>query len=198
MNLNELKTLLVRHMTFAEFQALNARRCEQAFKHYKGATEWPIQNWVLAVCGEAGEAANLVKKVLRGDLSLDAARESLLKELADIMTYCDAAITNLGGDTGQVVMDKFEEVNKRVGWTDPGVPPSREYDALKTVTLANHQWETIALALHGRNLSKTRQEMTTRDEDERGSHRDAALEAASTCDEIARQAGLEDCFKCPR
>jgi NTP pyrophosphatase (non-canonical NTP hydrolase) len=198
MNLNELKTLLVRHMTFAQFQAMNARRCEQAFKHYKGATEWPIQNWVLAICGEAGEAANLVKKVLRGDLSLDHARESLLKELADIMTYCDVAITILGGETGQVINDKFEEVNKRVGWIDidASLAPPSDFDELRTVTLTDYHWRIIALALKSRKSSKTRQEMTTTDEDERCSYRDDAQFAAETCNEVARQVPLEDCFKC--
>lgn len=102
-------------LTFQEFQALNKRRCEEAF-HRVGDDIWPIQNWMLAIAGETGEACNLMKKVLRGDFTIDAARPELLKECADIICYTDLAITHLQADTGETVMAKFNEVSRRVGW----------------------------------------------------------------------------------
>ena len=103
-------------MTFREFQRRNNRRCHEAF-HMGGANGWPLENWALALAGEAGEFCNLVKKVLRGDFLLEEARKHLLHELADVMTYADLAITKLGGDSGQVLQEKFDLVSDRVGYT---------------------------------------------------------------------------------
>lgn len=105
-------------LTFREFQLMNQLRCEEAFGHavaFDNET-WPLQNWALAIAGEAGELANVVKKVLRGDHTVAEAREDILREAADVMTYCDLLITSLYADTGETVMAKFREVSKRVGW----------------------------------------------------------------------------------
>ena len=193
----ELKPLALVHLTFAEFQTLNARRCEQAF--HPNGDKWPIQNWCLAIAGECGEAlevafisqewfesaqfielfkeladiiiycdstvsslggdtaewmnmptfheangnrrnfyelpssmslphqiagvamragrlCNLVKKVIRGDFSLESKRDTILESLTDIIAYCLYLIRSHGGDPGQVVMDKFDEVSTRIGW----------------------------------------------------------------------------------
>ena len=61
-------------LTFAEFQAMNKARCEGGFLHPVAWNEpsWPLQNWCLAVAGEAGELCNLVKKCLRGDFTVPA------------------------------------------------------------------------------------------------------------------------------
>lgn len=50
----------------------------------------------LALCGEAGELANIVKKHWRGDGQLGAAA---LDEVADIVTYAAILYCALGGDT---------------------------------------------------------------------------------------------------
>lgn len=100
-------------MTFDKFQAHNRERCETKF-HNK-TDWWPIELWCLAIAGEAGEACNIAKKVVRGDFTLEVAREALLKELADILTYVDLAITTLGARTEDVLIQKFNEVSRRVG-----------------------------------------------------------------------------------
>jgi NTP pyrophosphatase (non-canonical NTP hydrolase) len=41
----------------------------------------------LALAGEAGEYANILKKVVRGDMTLQEAMPSLADELADVFTY---------------------------------------------------------------------------------------------------------------
>jgi NTP pyrophosphatase (non-canonical NTP hydrolase) len=103
----------VSDLTFARFQKLNAARCAAAF-HPVDA--WPIQNWALAIAGEAGELCNRVKKVIRGDYTLAEQREEILKELADVITYCDLAVSHLNADTATILMAKFDEVSARVGW----------------------------------------------------------------------------------
>lgn len=104
--------------TFKEFQKLNARRCNEAFEH--GVGDWPVQNWALAIAGEAGELCNLVKKVLRGDYSLEEKRQDILREVADVMTYCDLLMSHLHAETHDELMRKFNEVSARVGWSDGG------------------------------------------------------------------------------
>ncbi len=105
-------------MKFDDFQKVNQDRCDEFF-HPKDP--WPIQNWALAIAGESGEMCNLVKKVIRGDFQLEEKRIEILKELADIIIYCDLAITHLGGQTGDVVKDKFNEVSDRIGWRGPRI-----------------------------------------------------------------------------
>lgn len=102
-------------LTFADFQALNRRRCNDVF-HPEGEW-WPIELWSLAIAGEAGELCNLVKKVIRGDFTLEEKRAAILDEIADVITYCDLAVTLLGADTGEILMSKFDAVSSRSGWT---------------------------------------------------------------------------------
>ncbi len=101
-------------MTFEEFQALNRKRCNESF--HKDGDWWPIQNWSLAIAGEAGELCNLVKKVIRGDFPLEQVRQEILHEIADVMIYCDLAMTCLEADTGEEIMRKFDIVSERIGW----------------------------------------------------------------------------------
>lgn len=100
-------------LMFREFQEMNRTRCDEAFHPTK---EWPIQNWALAIAGEAGELCNLVKKVIRGDFTLEEKRQEILEEIADVMTYCDLAMTHLDADTATELMAKFDKVSARIGY----------------------------------------------------------------------------------
>lgn len=104
--------------SFAEFQEMNRLRCEEGFGHAVAWDEpsWPLQNWALAIAGEAGELCNLVKKCLRGDFTVTEKRGEILNELADVMTYCDLAISALGASTSEALWEKFAMVSKRIGW----------------------------------------------------------------------------------
>lgn len=113
-----------RDLTFKTFQALNRKRCNEAF--HKDGEWWPVQNWALAIAGEAGELCNLVKKVIRGDFSLEDKRQEILYEVADVMAYCDLLVTTLGGDTGEEVMRKFDIVSERIGWMPLPAQPTEE------------------------------------------------------------------------
>lgn len=112
-------------MTFAVLRAANVARLPR-FKNKKGepahsqpdGSDWVLSTWCNAVLGELGELANLIKKVERGDLTLEEARAKLAKECADVATYLDILAFRLGVDLGQVVIDKFNEVSRRV---DAGV-----------------------------------------------------------------------------
>lgn len=109
-------------LTFDDLREANKRRLPQ-FKNRKGepahskpdGSDWKLSAWCNAVCGELGETANLVKKIERGDLSLDEARAELAKEIADVQTYLDILAFRAGIDLGAATVEKFNEVSERVG-----------------------------------------------------------------------------------
>lgn len=111
-------------LTFNTLRGANTARLPQ-FKNSKGepahsepdGSDCKLSAWCNAVTGELGEAANIIKKIERGDLSLDEARPSLAKEFADIVTYLDILAMRAGVDLGKATMDKFNEVSERVGST---------------------------------------------------------------------------------
>jgi len=108
-------------LTFDDLRQANIARLP-TFKNSKGlpahsepdGSDWSLNDWCTAVTGEVGEAANILKKIRRGDVSLDEARPSLAKELADAQTYLDILAFRAGIDLGQATIDKFNEVSERV------------------------------------------------------------------------------------
>lgn len=92
------------------------------FKNAKGepahsqpdGSDWALSTWCNAVLGELGELANLIKKIERGDCTLEEKRLEVGKELADVLTYLDILAFRCGVDLGQATIDKFNEVSLRV------------------------------------------------------------------------------------
>jgi NTP pyrophosphatase (non-canonical NTP hydrolase) len=124
-------------MTGLKFKTLreaNLRRLPE-FKNAQGlpahsepdGSDWSLGDWMLAVQGELGEAANILKKIKRGDYSLDTVvktnhdnsivtvRDLLAKEYADVQTYLDILAFRSGVDLGKATIQKFNEVSARVG-----------------------------------------------------------------------------------
>lgn len=65
----------------------------------------------LAICGEAGELANLVKKLWRGD---DVDRDLIRDEIADIRIYLEHLSRHLDLDLDKVCERKLDEVHERL------------------------------------------------------------------------------------
>ena len=80
-----------------------------------GISGWSLPEWMCALAGEVGEAANIIKKIRRGDFTLDEARGDLAKELADIQVYLSLTAEAAGIDLSRATVEKFNEVSKRVG-----------------------------------------------------------------------------------
>lgn len=98
-------------------------------------SDWLLSAWSNAGVGELGElaealldlmmfttlakhfgrAANLIKKVERGDRTLDEKRGELAKEFADVQTYLDILAYRSGIDLGAATVEKWNEVSQRVG-----------------------------------------------------------------------------------
>lgn len=111
-------------MRFDEVQAANESRARRW--HPDGLDSWSHLEWAGAMCGEAGEAANVAKKLKRigdGIVGTDAAeRDALLaaygEEVADTVTYAFCAASAAGVDLGEAVRRKFNAVSERLGFPE--------------------------------------------------------------------------------
>lgn len=69
----------------------------------------------LSLCGEAGEVANKVKKVLRGDRPLtEDVRHDLIKELGGAFWYLSMLAMELGYTLEQVAQLNLDTINNRI------------------------------------------------------------------------------------
>lgn len=68
-------------------------------------------NSVMGLCGEAGEAIDIVKKWLAQGHALD--RDALIKELGDVAWYLAEAATALDVSLNQVLEGNIEKLKKR-------------------------------------------------------------------------------------
>lgn len=104
-------------MKISEFQEANRIRSER----FPGTSrEWSALEWAGAMCGEAGEAANIAKKMRRGIevTSDDDLRAALGRELADVVTYAALLAHYQGIDLEAACREKFNEVSIQRGLPD--------------------------------------------------------------------------------
>src|SRR5690348_2144094 len=67
----------------------------------------------LGVCGEAGEFANKVKKIIRGDKTIEFQRGDLISEIGDVLWYISEAAANLGVSLEFVAEKNLEKLAAR-------------------------------------------------------------------------------------
>ena len=123
-------------LTFSQLRAANIARLK-LFKNSAGETahfyadgsDWSINDWLVAITGELGEACNLAKKLRRGDFDKAdavpadvAAKEGvktygewLANELADVQIYLDILVYQFRLDLGEIVRRKFNKTSERIG-----------------------------------------------------------------------------------
>lgn len=90
-------------------------------EYQKGALEtavYPEQYRViypaLGLAGEAGEVADKVKKVLRGDGPLDEERrKAIALEIGDVLWYCATLSIDLGYDLEDIGKMNYEKLQSR-------------------------------------------------------------------------------------
>ena len=68
--------------------------------------------WGLAICGEAGELANMLKKEARGTHCFSVSE--IGEELADIFIYMAIFASRRGVDLEEAVRGKMAEVDRRI------------------------------------------------------------------------------------
>ena len=78
-----------------------AAQCIEDSKHYFPEAAKSLAHHVLALCGETGELANLVKKIERGDHTVEQDFARLEDEVADVFIYLMCITGLLGIDLGR-------------------------------------------------------------------------------------------------
>lgn len=112
--------------TFHELRLQNLARCERWHKGGILDPSWTGADWSNAMCGEAGEAANVVKKLRRidtgaaniGDPPKIELVNMLANELGDVIAYADLLAAKYGIDLGLAVAWKFNIVSERHGFPE--------------------------------------------------------------------------------
>jgi len=116
------------------FDALREANASRVERWHEGADEWTGADWSNAMCGEAGEAANVVKKLRRHETrirgtfgegsalyntpSVGELLAKLAGEIADAVTYADLLAHKYGIDLGAAVVDKFNRVSEEQGFPE--------------------------------------------------------------------------------
>jgi len=99
-------------LNLSELRAANAARMTSP-ELYRSCAEWNEADWALSLCGEVGELANMIKKVRRGDISVDD--PAIGEELADVLVYLDILSYYLGFDLSLETIAKFNKTSDKVG-----------------------------------------------------------------------------------
>jgi NTP pyrophosphatase (non-canonical NTP hydrolase) len=128
-------------LTFDVLREANTRRLP-LFKNRKGepahsepdGSDWLFSAWANAAAGEFGEVAealldfmiftkvahhlgkgsDLIKKIERGDVTVEEKRDALADELADVVTYLDILAMRAGINLGEATIRKWNVVSERV------------------------------------------------------------------------------------
>lgn len=110
-------------LTFEALRAANIARCKKW--HPGGVADWSLSDWMTATAGELGEAANVIKKLNRvrdglvgNKETLEELQRALAYELADTLIYLDLVAAAAGVDLGRAVIEKFNIVSERNGFSD--------------------------------------------------------------------------------
>ncbi|HSV26219.1 MAG TPA: MazG-like family protein [Xanthobacteraceae bacterium] len=109
--------------SFKEFSRANLKRCESAkgFKH--SLYKWDVNKWFVAIMGELGEAANVVKKLNReedgivGNKQTDVELQLKLRhEMADAFIYLDLTAQRLGFNIFDAAVEVFDNKSAEIGY----------------------------------------------------------------------------------
>jgi NTP pyrophosphatase (non-canonical NTP hydrolase) len=124
-------------MTFGQFSQANRERCEssQGFNHPLGG--WSTSDWMTALVGEIGEAANVVKKLNRvrdgvpgNKVPAAALRDQLRRELGDVFVYLDLMAQSLGFSIADAAVEVFNVKSAAIGYKKPLTEVTDEIERL--------------------------------------------------------------------
>jgi NTP pyrophosphatase (non-canonical NTP hydrolase) len=107
---------------FSEFSRISRTRCESPTGFNHQLDSWSLSDWMTAILGELGEAANIVKKLNRirdgipgNNKSQDELLSDLKDELADTFIYLDLVVQSQGFNLEEIVRDKFNRTSRKLG-----------------------------------------------------------------------------------
>lgn len=93
----------------AEFKAYQ----QEAIKTRMAGTERSLTYSALGLAGEAGELANKVKKILRGDPNRDELIEGVKSEMGDVLWYLAALCDDLGVSLEDIASENIKKIRSR-------------------------------------------------------------------------------------
>ena len=109
------------------FSAVNRQRCESPAGFNHALYSWSLSDWMTAVTGELGEAANVAKKLNRvrdgipgNTQTEDELRAALWEEVADVFIYLDLLAQSEGFDLEAAALEKFAETSRKIGYDAAG------------------------------------------------------------------------------
>ncbi len=73
-----------------------------------------ITLWALGVTGEAGEVAENVKRVVRGDCQLSEIKEPLKKEIGDVLWYLAQLATEFDLSLDEIAQTNLRKIRSRL------------------------------------------------------------------------------------
>ena len=73
-----------------------------------------LEHLLIAILGELGEAANIVKKISRGDMLLSEVREKISEEIIDILIYVIKLTYQMDIDVEKALNNKIKKNEKRL------------------------------------------------------------------------------------
>lgn len=110
-------------MTFGEFSQANRERSESPKGFNHPLHGWSTSDWLTAMVGELGEAANVVKKLNRvrdgvpGNKQTEQElRDQLRKELGDTFLYLDLLCQSLGFSIADAAVEVFNSKSIEIGY----------------------------------------------------------------------------------
>lgn len=115
-------------MNITQFQKVNAIRAKRW--HSDGQTNWNLLEWCGAMCGEAGEAANVAKKIRRLEMSLPnkeaglvvsnypELRLALAREIADTIIYGLIILSQLNVESADILTEVFDKKSIEYGFPE--------------------------------------------------------------------------------
>lgn len=110
-------------MHFNDFSVFNRRRCESPKGFNHPLSGWSLSDWMTAVAGELGEAANVAKKLNRvrdgipgNSETPDELKAALADEIADTFIYLDLLAQSQGINLEDAVFSKFEKTSAKIGY----------------------------------------------------------------------------------
>lgn len=110
-------------LTFQKFSELNRARCEAPDGFNHDLASWSASDWVTAIVGELGEAANVVKKLNRyrdgingNKETAEALRAKLRQELGDTFVYLDLLCQSLGFSLVEAAVEVFNAKSAEIGY----------------------------------------------------------------------------------
>jgi NTP pyrophosphatase (non-canonical NTP hydrolase) len=119
-------------LTFGEFAEANRTRCTSPDGFNHSLDLWSLSDWMTAVLGELGEAANIAKKLNRcrdgipgnpQDQTEEKLRTMFQDEIADTFIYLDLLAQSQGFQLADAVVAKWNRTAEKIGW--PGRLPGK-------------------------------------------------------------------------